>query len=47
VVGAKQMGMKTAFARYGDRFGTKDSGADYDLNDILELVDIVRKENEK
>jgi len=45
VVGAKQVGIKTAFARYGDRFGTKDSGADYDLDDILELVDIVRKEN--
>ena len=47
VVGAKQMGIKTAFARYGDRFGTKDSGADYDLNDILELVEIVHKENKK
>ncbi|HUW23275.1 MAG TPA: HAD-IA family hydrolase [bacterium] len=47
VVGAKKMGIKTAFARYGDRFGTKDSGADYDLNDILELVDIVQKENKK
>jgi putative hydrolase of the HAD superfamily len=47
VVGAKQLGMKTAFARYGDRFDTKDSGADYELNDILELVDIVQKENKK
>jgi len=47
VVGAKQLGMKTAFARYGDTFETKDSGADYELNDILELVDIVRRENEK
>jgi putative hydrolase of the HAD superfamily len=47
VVGAKQMGMKTAFARYGDTFETKDSGADYELNDILELVDVVRRENEK
>jgi len=47
VVGAKQLGMKTAFARYGDTFETKDSGADYELNDILELVDIVMRENEK
>jgi len=47
IVGAKQLGIKTAFARYGDRFGTRDSGANYELNDILELVDIVRKENEK
>jgi len=45
VVGARQLGIKTAFARYGDRFGTKDSGADYELNDILELVEIVRREN--
>jgi len=47
VVGAKQLGMKTAFARYGDTFETKDSGANYELNDILELVDIVTKENRK
>jgi putative hydrolase of the HAD superfamily len=39
--------MKTAFARYGDTFGTKDSGADYDLGDILELVAIVDRENGK
>ena len=45
VVGARQLGIKTAFARYGDRFGTKYSGADYELNDILELVEIVRREN--
>jgi putative hydrolase of the HAD superfamily len=41
VVGAQQLGMKTAFARYGDTFGTQESGADYDLGDILELLDIV------
>ena len=41
VVGAKQIGMKTAFARYGDTFGTVNSGADWDLNDIYQLVIIL------
>lgn len=45
VVGAKQVGMKTVFARYGDTFGTVHSHADYDIGDIEELVTIVRKEN--
>lgn len=42
VVGAKEVGMKTAFARYGDRFGTKNSGADYELGDVIEILDIVK-----
>ncbi len=41
VVGAKGLGMKTVFARYGDTFDTKVSGADYDIDDLLELVRIV------
>lgn len=45
VVGAKQVGMKTAFARYGDTFGTVHSHADYELDDIAGLIDIVKKEN--
>jgi len=45
VIGAKEVGMKTAFAKYGDTFGTKNSGADYDLNDISELLEIIQKEN--
>jgi len=45
VVGAKQIGMKTVFARYGDTFGTVDSGADWDINDIYELVGIVKELN--
>jgi HAD superfamily hydrolase (TIGR02253 family) len=45
VVGAKQAGIRTAFARYGDTFGTRDSGADYDLNDIYEIVEIVDRLN--
>jgi len=46
VVGAKSVGMKTAFARYGDTFDTKIHGADYEINSVAELVDIVKKENE-
>ena len=46
VVGAKQIGMKTVFAKYGDVFGTLKSEADYDIDDIQELLDIVEKENQ-
>ncbi len=45
VVGAKQIGMKTAFAVYGDTFGTKDSGADWDISDISDIITIVKKIN--
>ncbi|NQU67638.1 MAG: HAD-IA family hydrolase [Candidatus Marinimicrobia bacterium] len=45
VIGAKEVGMKTAFAKYGDTFGTQHSGADYDLNDVSELLDIIQAEN--
>ena len=41
VVGAKNLGMKTAFARYGDTFGTVHSGADWDLNDIYQLLSLI------
>jgi HAD superfamily hydrolase (TIGR02253 family) len=43
IVGAKLLGMKSVFARYGDRFDTTDSGADYEIDDILELLDIVEE----
>jgi HAD superfamily hydrolase (TIGR02253 family) len=45
VVGASKLGIRTAFARYGDTFGTEHSGADYDLNDVHELVEIVDRLN--
>ena len=45
VVGAKKIGMKTAFARYGDTFGTVNSGADWDLVDIYQLVMIINDYN--
>ncbi|MDX1622410.1 MAG: HAD-IA family hydrolase [Gemmatimonadota bacterium] len=47
VVGAMQVGMRTAFARYGDTFGTVHSGADWDLEDVHELLDIVAEENDE
>jgi len=46
VVGAKQIGMKTIFARYGDTFGTIDSGADWEINDIYEVVNIIKELND-
>ena len=45
VVGAKAVGMKTVFARYGDTFNTVNPGSDYDINSISELINIVKKEN--
>ena len=47
IVGAKVLGMRTVFARYGDSFGTGRSGADFDVRDIRELVEIVDKLNAK
>lgn len=45
VVGGKSLGMKTVFARYGDTFDTGESGADYDVDDIWQLVGIVDELN--
>jgi putative hydrolase of the HAD superfamily len=45
VVGGKSLGMKTVFARYGDTFGTGESGADYDVDDVFRLVAIVDQLN--
>ena len=47
VIGAKKLGMKTAFAKYGDVFGTKHSGADYDIMDVKEILSIITAENQK
>lgn len=46
IYGAKEVGMITVFAKYGDAFGTKISGAHYEIEDPLELLDIVKKLNE-
>jgi putative hydrolase of the HAD superfamily len=45
VVGAAGLGMKTVFARYGDTFDTQSSGADYEIDDVFELVAIVDQLN--
>jgi putative hydrolase of the HAD superfamily len=45
VVGGKSLGMKTVFARYGDTFGTQESGADYEIEDVFQLVGIVDQLN--
>ena len=45
VVGANKLGIRTIFARYGDAFGTVDSGADWDINDVYEIVGIVNELN--
>jgi len=45
MVGAKKVGLVTVFARYGDTQNTQQSGADYEIDDIAQLLDIVKKEN--
>ncbi len=45
IVGASELGIRTVFARYGDTFGTETSGADYEIEDIFRLVDIVDELN--
>jgi putative hydrolase of the HAD superfamily len=45
ILGAKAVGMKTVFARYGDTFNTEDPPSDYEINSISELPEIVDKEN--
>ncbi len=47
VVGAKGAGMQVVFARYGDTLNTLQSGADYDIDDIQELVQIVHNHNRR
>ena len=46
VVGAKDIGMKTIFARYGDTFGTVDSGADWDIHDVYAVRGIIKGLND-
>lgn len=45
MVGAKSVGMKTVFARYGDTFNTVNPESDYDIDSISELVEIIKIEN--
>jgi putative hydrolase of the HAD superfamily len=45
MVGAAQVGITTVFARYGDTFGTVESHAKYELEDVSELLDVIDREN--
>jgi putative hydrolase of the HAD superfamily len=47
MVGAAAVGMTTVFARYGDTFGTVETNADYEINDVSELPGIVDAEDRK
>jgi len=46
IKGAKQFGMKTAYAKYGCTEYIDNSGADYELDTIHELIEIIRTEND-
>ena len=45
MVGARNVGIRTVFARYGDTFDTVRSGADFEIDDIFQLVEIVDRLN--
>jgi len=45
MVGAKNVGMLTGFARYGEAFGAGEVTADYDITDIKQLIAIVNQHN--
>ena len=45
IKGASQVGMKTAFAKYGSTENISNSGADHDLKSISELVEIINNYN--
>ena len=45
MVGANSLGIKTIFAKYGDAFGVENSGANWDIEDISEVVSIIDEIN--
>ncbi len=47
MVGAAQVGITTVFARYGDTFGTVETNANHEINDISELLQVISIENER
>jgi len=47
MVGAANIGMKTVFARYGDTFGTVETHADFEVNDVKELLEIVERQGRR
>lgn len=45
IQGATRLGIVSVFARYGDRAGVVESGAQYEIDDIIELVELVDDHN--
>ena len=45
IKGAKGAGIRTCWAQYGDTFETTESGAEFDILDIYDVVGIIKKEN--
>lgn len=45
MVGASKLGIRTVYAKYGDTAATDDSGATWDVDDIYQVVGIVRSLN--
>jgi HAD superfamily hydrolase (TIGR02253 family) len=45
VKGAKAAGIRAVWAKYGDTFNTKESGAEFEISDIYDVVGIIQKEN--
>lgn len=41
MIGAKNIGMKTVFARYGDIFNTVDHGGDFEIDKISDIIKII------
>lgn len=47
MVGAKNVGMRTAFAQYGDAFGNQNVVADFVLSDISDLLHVIDSFNSR
>ncbi|MFH2070685.1 MAG: HAD-IA family hydrolase [Elusimicrobiota bacterium] len=45
IIGAKRVGLVTVFARWGEHPDAKDTGADFDLLNIDDVVEVVKKLN--
>ena len=45
MVGAKNVGIRTVYAKYGDTHSTGPSGADHEIDDISELIKIIDRED--
>ena len=45
IIGAKNIGIHTVWARYGNEFDTKISGAEHELDDIYGLLEVIKSKN--